>query len=57
LPASGGSAAGGKFLNDKSAVIPANVLDFQTLGNICPENRMIFMDKLYDIKKSYSIFF
>lgn len=42
-------------LIDKLAVTPANVLDFQALGNICPKNCMIFMDKLYDIKKSYSI--
>lgn len=42
-------------LIDKVAVTPANVLDFQVMENICPKNCMIFMDKLYDIKKSYSI--
>lgn len=42
-------------LIDKLAVTPANVLDFQTLKNICPKNCLVFMDKLYDIKKSYSI--
>ena len=42
-------------LIDKLAVTPANVLDFQTLKNICPQNCLVFMDKLYDIKKSYSV--
>ena len=37
-------------LIDKLALTPANVLDFQALKNICPENQMIFMDKLYDCK-------
>lgn len=39
-------------LIDKVAVTPANVLDFQVLKNICPRNAMVFMDKLYDTKKS-----
>jgi transposase, IS5 family len=39
-------------LIDKVAVTPANVLDFQVLKNICPKNAMVFMDKLYDTKKS-----
>lgn len=39
-------------LIDKLAVTPANVLDFQVLKNICPKNAMVFMDKLYDTKKS-----
>jgi len=39
-------------LIDKLAVTPANVLDFETLDNICPYNAMIFMDKLYDTKNS-----
>jgi len=39
-------------LIDKLTVTPANVLDFQALKNICPENQMVFMDKLYDTKKS-----
>ena len=38
-------------LIDKLAITPANVLDPQALKNICPENQMIFMDKLYDTKK------
>lgn len=42
-------------LIDKLCVTPANFLDFQVLGNICPENCMVFMDKLYDVKKSYWI--
>ncbi len=39
-------------LIDKLAVTPANVPDFKALPNICPENQMVFMDKLYDTKKS-----
>jgi len=42
-------------LIDKLCVTPANVLDFQVLKNICTDNCMIFMDKLYDVKKSYTI--
>lgn len=42
-------------LIDKLAVTPANVLDFQALADICPENQMVFMDKLYDTKKSNQI--
>lgn len=42
-------------LIDKLTVTPANVLDFQVLSDICPINSMVFMDKLYDIKKSYKI--
>lgn len=38
-------------LIDKLALTPANVLDPHALENICPENQMIFMDKLYDTKK------
>ena len=38
-------------LIDKLAITPANILDPQALQNICPENQMIFMDKLYDTKK------
>jgi len=36
-------------------VTPANVLDWQVLENICSPNSMIFMDKLYDTKKSYQV--
>ena len=39
-------------LIDKLAVTPANVLDFRALKDICPQNQMVFMDKLYDTKKS-----
>ena len=39
-------------LIDKLAVTPANVLDQQMLKDICPENCMVFMDKIYDTKKS-----
>lgn len=39
-------------LIDKLTVTPANVLDFQVLEDICPKNAMVFMDKLYDTKKS-----
>ena len=39
-------------LIDKLAATPANVLDPHVLKNICPKNCMVFMDKLYDIKKS-----
>jgi len=36
----------------KIAVTAANVLDPRALINICPDNQMVFMDKLYDTKKS-----
>ncbi len=39
-------------LIDKLAVTPANILDFEILPNVCPQNAMVFMDKLYDTKKS-----
>lgn len=42
-------------LIDKLCVTPANVLDFQVLENICPNNCMVFSDKLYDVKGSYEI--
>lgn len=42
-------------LIDKMCVTPANVLDFQVLEEICPENCMAFMDKLYDTKKTHLI--
>lgn len=42
-------------LIDKLAVTPANVLDFQALTDICPENAMVFMDKLYDTKNTDQI--
>lgn len=39
-------------LFDKITVTPANVPDFKKLSNICPKQAMVFMDKLYDTKKS-----
>jgi IS5 family transposase len=42
-------------LVEKLTVTPANVLDFQTLENICPKNCMIFADKLFDVRKAYPI--
>jgi transposase, IS5 family len=39
-------------LFDKIAMTPANVPDFKTMDNICPRNAMVFMDKLYDTKKT-----
>ena len=35
-------------LVEKTAVTPANVLDFKALKNICPKQGLVFMDKLYD---------
>jgi len=40
-------------LINKLAVTPANVLDFETVKNVCPKQGMVFMDKLFDCKKSY----
>lgn len=31
-------------------VTPANVLDFQVIDRVCPDQGMVFMDKLYDTK-------
>jgi IS5 family transposase len=42
-------------LINKLALTPANVLDPHALKNICPKNQMVFMDKLYDTKKSHQI--
>lgn len=36
----------------KLAVTPANVLDFKTVKNICPDQGMVFMDKLFDCKEA-----
>lgn len=44
-----------KGLIEKVLTTPANVLDFQVLDQICPQNCMTFMDKLYDVKSSYPI--
>ncbi|MFH1232389.1 MAG: transposase [Patescibacteria group bacterium] len=42
-------------LIDKLAVTPANIPDQKMLENICPKNCMVFMDKIYDTKKSNQI--
>lgn len=36
----------------KTTITPANVLDYQVVEQICPEQGYIFMDKLYDTKKT-----
>ncbi len=36
----------------KTTVTPANVLDYQVVEQICPKQGYIFMDKLYDTKKT-----
>ncbi len=36
----------------KTTVTPANVLDYQVVEQICPEQGYIFMDKLYDTKET-----
>lgn len=36
----------------KTTVTPANVLDFQVVEQICPKQGYVFMDKLYDTKKT-----
>ena len=40
-------------LIDKLAVTPANVLDFKTVKNICPQQGLVFMDKLFDCRETY----
>jgi len=42
-------------LIDKLCVTPANVLDFQVIEQICPQNCMAFLDKLYDTKHTNDI--
>lgn len=42
-------------LIDKVAVTPANVPDPKALKEICPQNAMVFTDKIYDQKSSYRI--
>lgn len=37
-------------LIQKVCVTPANVLDFQVIDQICPDQGLVFMDKLYDTK-------
>lgn len=35
-------------LIEKTEVTPANVMDFKVLDRVCPDQGMVFMDKLYD---------
>jgi len=37
-------------------VTPANVLDFKVLNDICPNQGMVFSDKLYDCKDADAVF-
>lgn len=39
-------------LISKLAVTPANILDYETVSNICPKQGMVFMDKLFDCKQA-----
>ncbi len=39
-------------LISKTTVTPANVLDYQVVEQICPTQGYVFMDKLYDTKKT-----
>src|SRR5258708_14554773 len=39
-------------LISKTTVTPANVLDYQVVEQICPNQGYIFMDKLYDTRKT-----
>lgn len=39
----------------KTAVTPANVPDFKVVNRICPSEGLIFMDKLYDTKKTDAV--
>ncbi len=39
-------------LIEKTAVTPANVLDYKMVKNICPKQGMVFMDKLFDNKET-----
>lgn len=39
-------------LIDKTTVTPANVLDYHVIEQICPKEGYVFMDKLYDTKKT-----
>ena len=39
----------------KVTATPANVLDYEILDSICPNQGAVFMDKLYDVKKADTI--
>lgn len=36
----------------KLTVTPANVLDYKTVKNICPDQGLVFMDKLFDCREA-----
>lgn len=42
-------------LIEKTAVTPANVLDFKALKNVCPNQGMVFTDKLFDCKEADNV--
>lgn len=42
-------------LIEKTAITPANVPDFKVVDRICPKQGQVFMDKLYDTKRTDSI--
>jgi IS5 family transposase len=39
-------------LIQKTIITPANVLDFKKVKDICPDQGMVFMDKLYDCQET-----
>jgi len=39
----------------KTTVTPANIPDFRVLRHICPEDSMVFMDKLFDVASADKI--
>lgn len=39
-------------LIEKTAVTPANVMDFKALPDVCPDQGMVFTDKLYDCREA-----
>jgi len=42
-------------LIQKTITTPANVPDYKALNVICPEESMVFMDKLYDCREAYEV--
>lgn len=39
----------------KTAVTPANVLDYKALSDLCPDQAMVFLDKLYDCQEADAV--
>lgn len=39
----------------KTAVTPANTLDFKALNEVCPNQGMVFLDKLYDCREANQV--